>query len=132
MLPCHSTMEVIHVTPIYPRSHVCRRFASRRRLLQPAAAGTDRRDAAATACGSHPSRLARRARRGDRAHRAAAGAGRGYSAPPSDVVYWGPGHWRWDSTGGRGGWTWIAGYYADRPNRTATWVDGHWQQSSAG
>ncbi|HTC17507.1 MAG TPA: hypothetical protein VK690_00175, partial [Stellaceae bacterium] len=53
-------------------------------------------------------------------------------APPSDVVYWVPGHWRWDGSDGRGGWTWVAGYYADRPTRVATWVDGHWQQSSAG
>jgi hypothetical protein len=54
-------------------------------------------------------------------------------APPSDVVYWVPGHWRWNATAdGNSGWTWIVGYYANRPNRSAVWINGHWQQSSAG
>ncbi len=53
--------------------------------------------------------------------------------PPSDVVYWVPGHWRWNGTAdGQSGWTWVAGYYAERPIRGAVWVGGHWQQSSAG
>jgi len=54
-------------------------------------------------------------------------------APPSNLVYWVPGHWRWNATAdGHNGWTWVAGYYAERPTQTATWVDGHWEQSSRG
>ena len=54
-------------------------------------------------------------------------------APPSEAVYWVPGHWRWYGTAdGHSGWAWTAGYYAERPSHTAVWIDGHWQQSSAG
>jgi len=54
-------------------------------------------------------------------------------APPSEAVYWVPGHWRWYGTAdGHSGWAWTAGYYAERPSHTAIWIDGHWQQSSAG
>jgi len=48
--------------------------------------------------------------------------------PPSQAVYWQPGHWAW--TGSQ--WTWLPGHYEQRPNQTAVWAPGHWEQSSNG
>jgi hypothetical protein len=47
---------------------------------------------------------------------------------PSALAMWQPGHWSWNGTQ----YSWISGYYVERPSPNANWTPGYWQQGSAG
>ncbi len=49
-------------------------------------------------------------------------------APPSQLVFWQPGHWTWSGAT----WVWEAGQYVQRPQAQSVWIPGHWLQAANG
>jgi len=42
---------------------------------------------------------------------------------PSDRNHWVAGYWDWD-----GHWSWVGGYWTNKPHPDAEWVAGHWDE----